>query len=99
MKPLLGHARWQGLAFGVLLAVSAHLPASANALTVTSADSAGPGTTMALQLGSPAIDQVILNAATCSGTDQRGFVRPLGARCDIGAIEMDLDKLFRNGFD
>ena len=34
-------------------------------------------------------------AARISG----GFVRPLGARCDIGAIEMDLDKLFRNGFD
>lgn len=72
---------------------------SLDPLLIALADNGGPTQTMALQLGSPAIDQVIVNAATCSGTDQRGFVRPLGARCDIGAIEMDLDKLFRNGFE
>ena len=34
---------------------------------------------------SPAIDAG--NAATCTATDQRGVVRPVGARCDIGAFE------------
>jgi hypothetical protein len=54
---------------------------------------------MALRSGSPAIDQVIVNAAACSGTDQRGFARPGGARCDIGAYERDGDLLFDDGFD
>jgi len=63
------------------------------------ADNGGPTKTMALRSGSPAIDQVIVNAAACSGTDQRGFARPGGARCDIGAYERDGDLLFDDGFD
>lgn len=63
------------------------------------ADNGGPTKTMALQAGSPAIDQVIVNAAGCTGTDQRGAARPSGARCDIGAYERNADLLFDNGFD
>ena len=66
---------------------------------VALADNGGPTKTMALLSGSPAIDQVIVNAATCSGTDQRGVARPLGVRCDIGAFELDSDPIFANGFE
>ena len=38
-----------------------------------------------LEAGSPAIDAA--DQAYCAGTDQLGRSRPLGARCDIGAIE------------
>lgn len=38
-----------------------------------------------LLAGSPAIDAA--DAGICPATDQRGNVRPLGAGCDIGAIE------------
>lgn len=51
------------------------------------ANNGGPTKTMALRAGSPAIDQVIVNAASCTGTDQRGSARPSGPRCDIGAYE------------
>ncbi|MEO7324030.1 MAG: choice-of-anchor Q domain-containing protein [Dokdonella sp.] len=63
------------------------------------ADNGGPTKTMALQSASPAIDQVIVNAAGCSGSDQRGVARPVGPRCDIGAYERDGDMLFDDGFD
>ena len=47
------------------------------------ASNGGPTQTQALLRGSPAI-----NAATgCPDHDQRGFVRPAGKRCDIGAFE------------
>jgi hypothetical protein len=45
----------------------------------------GPTQTMALLAGSPAIDAG--SNATCAATDQRGFARPAGASCDIGAFE------------
>jgi hypothetical protein len=38
---------------------------------------------------SPAIDAG--NPATCLATDQRGVTRPQGARCDIGAFELEAD--------
>lgn len=63
------------------------------------ADNGGPTQTQALQPASPALDEVRVNAATCSGTDQRGVVRPSGVRCDIGAVEMDLDHIFANAFE
>jgi hypothetical protein len=63
------------------------------------ADNGGPTLTQALQEGSPALDEVRVNDATCSGTDQRGMVRPNGVRCDIGAVEMDRDPIFGNGFE
>ena len=67
------------------------------------ADNGGPTQTIALLDGSNAIDggpsvgcfdrnsQIITE-------DQRGFPRPLGARCDIGAFESG-DAIFRNGFE
>jgi predicted outer membrane repeat protein len=45
----------------------------------------GPTQTVALLAGSPAIDFVI--DFTCPTTDQRGVLRPQGARCDTGAYE------------
>ncbi len=50
----------------------------------------GPTQTMALGVGSAAID--VGNAAACAASpvnnlDQRGVARPQGAHCDIGALE------------
>jgi len=53
------------------------------------ADNGGPTKTVALLTSgppSPAIDAG--DNATCSGTDQRGVVRPQGTHCDIGAFEV-----------
>jgi hypothetical protein len=41
--------------------------------------------TLALLFGSPAINAA--DVAACPSTDQRGFGRPMGASCDIGAFE------------
>lgn len=51
------------------------------------ADNGGPTLTHALLLHSPALDAG--DAATCLATDQRGVARPVGAACDIGAVEQD----------
>lgn len=63
-----------------------------NPLLGSLANSGGPTRTMALLVGSPAIDAG--NPAlpgsggnACLATDQRGAHRPIGARCDIGAYE------------
>ncbi len=45
----------------------------------------GPGSTFALQEGSPAIDSG--DATSCTETDQRGAERPQGSGCDLGAYE------------
>jgi len=49
-------------------------------------DNGGPTPTVALLVGSPAID---MGSPNCPppDTDQRGFIRPEGPRCDIGAFE------------
>ncbi|MEA3019872.1 MAG: hypothetical protein QOI47_1396, partial [Actinomycetota bacterium] len=49
----------------------------------------GPTQTLALQLGSPAIDYIPLSTGLCGATDQRGFLRPDPGEtaCDIGAYE------------
>ncbi len=50
----------------------------------------GPTRTIALLAGSPAInagDDAVCAAAPVSNLDQRGFVRPAGMHCDIGAYE------------
>jgi hypothetical protein len=52
------------------------------------ADNGGPTKTVALLEGSPAIDAGADSG--CPPTDQRGFPRPLGAHCDIGAYEGSL---------
>lgn len=47
---------------------------------------------------SPAIDGA--SAAFCLDADQRGYQRPFGAGCDVGALELGAeDRLFANGFD
>jgi hypothetical protein len=56
------------------------------------ADNGGPTPTHALLPGSPATDAGSpappgAGAATCAAADQRGVVRPQGARCDAGAYE------------
>ena len=49
------------------------------------ADNGGPTPTMALLPDSPAIDAA--DNAFCPPTDQRGFPRPSGRGCDMGAFE------------
>src|SRR5665213_1594452 len=55
-------------------------------------DNGGPTLTHALSAGSPALDAGSPTApgsggSACALADQRGILRPLGARCDIGAFE------------
>ena len=60
---------------------------SADPLLGPLADNGGPTQTMALGVGSPAIDA---NTESCPppAIDQRGIARPQGAACDIGAFEL-----------
>ncbi len=72
----------------------------ANPLLGPLAANGGPTPTMALLAGSPAIDAGNPAATSdadppappalvpCRTTDQRGVARPQGARCDIGAFEL-----------
>lgn len=52
----------------------------------------GPTQTMPPALGSPAVDAVS-SCANSGLVDQRGFLRPEGAQCDIGAVEVLQDEL------
>ena len=56
------------------------------------ADNGGPTPTNLPEAGSPVVDAIPAGTAVlCDGTiatDQRGFARPLGAACDIGAVEV-----------
>ena len=58
---------------------------SADPLLGALGDNGGPTQTFALLTGSPAIDAG--TDAGCPSTDQRGYTRPVGATCDIGAFE------------
>ncbi|MEE9913043.1 MAG: FG-GAP-like repeat-containing protein [Deltaproteobacteria bacterium] len=61
-----------------------------NPLLSALASNGGPTQTMALQVGSPAInagDDAICRAAPVNGVDQRGYTRGAGTHCDIGAYE------------
>jgi CSLREA domain-containing protein/uncharacterized repeat protein (TIGR02543 family) len=49
------------------------------------ANNGGPTQTRALGAASPAIDKY--TATGCPSDDQRGFPRPAGSACDIGAVE------------
>ena len=49
------------------------------------ANNGGPTQSMSLLLGSPAIDAG--NNGTCVTNDQRGYLRPVGGTCDMGASE------------
>jgi CSLREA domain-containing protein len=53
------------------------------------ADNGGPSRTQALLPGSPLIDAVPAGD-NCTGTDQRGIVRPQGPACDVGAYEVEV---------
>jgi hypothetical protein len=67
------------------------------------ANNGGPTLTMALLLGSPAIDAA--DPATAPALDQRGVPRPVGPAADIGAYEYGWPAALRinpsqdNGFD
>lgn len=57
------------------------------------ADNGGATQTIALQVGSAAIDtgdDSVCAAAHVNKLDQRGFARPFGAHCDIGAYEFSV---------
>lgn len=58
---------------------------STTALLDPLADNGGPTQTMALQAGSPGVDQGV--NASCPTTDQRGYPRPVNGTCDAGAFE------------
>ena len=63
---------------------------NANPLLSALASNGGPTQTMALSGSSPAKDagdNAICAAAPVNGVDQRGYTRPAGATCDIGAFE------------
>ena len=49
-------------------------------------DYGGPTMTFYLLSGSPAIDAG--DDATCTAKDQRGYPRPIGTHCDLGAVEV-----------
>jgi len=52
------------------------------------ANNGGPTMTMALIVGSPAVDAGTTGCPPSPATDQRGIARPQGAGCDIGAFEL-----------
>lgn len=62
----------------------------------------GSTQTQALLAGSPALDLAIdctgPDGGTPLATDQRGYRRPFGSACDLGAFEFD-DTIFADGFD
>jgi len=54
------------------------------------ADNGGPTQTIGLDTGSAAIntgDPAVCSAAPVNNLDQRGYARPAGAQCDVGAFE------------
>ncbi|MGC1376639.1 MAG: choice-of-anchor Q domain-containing protein [Anaerolineales bacterium] len=51
------------------------------------AENGGNTLTLALGPDSPAINSA--DSTTCIGADQRGIARPQGAKCDIGAFELE----------
>ena len=54
-------------------------------------DRGGPTDTVGLSESSPAIDAGL--SAACPASDQRGFPRPMGPACDIGAFEFPYSDL------
>jgi hypothetical protein len=61
---------------------------STNPLLGVLRDNGGSTQTMVLLEGSPAINGVDWNQPNdCPDTDQRGYPRPYGTFCDIGAFE------------
>jgi len=56
-------------------------------------DNGGFAPSMRPQVGSPAIEAG--NATNCPAFDQRGILRPQGAQCDIGAVELLVSETHR----
>jgi hypothetical protein len=83
---LFGYAGASGVT-GFTLGASDIVPSVllSNILDPILAFNGGPTQTHALVPGSPAVDAVV---GSCPATDQRGFVRPSGVACDIGAVEL-----------
>lgn len=77
---------------------SGNLISSVNAALGPLQDNGGPTSTMLPGPGSAAIDAIPPQECT-TPHDQRGVVRPQGAACDIGAVEIVADALFADGFD
>ena len=64
----------------------------------TLADHGGATPTYVPGASSPAVDGA--DPAFCLDTEQRGYQRPFGAGCDVGAVERGAeDRVFANGFD
>ena len=64
----------------------------------TLGDHGGATRTYVPGAASVAIDQA--NALECLDTDQRGYQRPFGNGCDVGAVERGAeDRVFADGFD
>ncbi len=73
-----------------LVTDNGHNDIGTDALLGSLADNGGPTQTIALLSGSTAInagDDTVCNASPVNGLDQRGYVRPSGSHCDIGAFE------------
>ncbi len=61
-------------------------------------DNGGPTPTRVPAVGSVAID--LGSTPQCLPKDQRGYARPGGVRCDVGAVEADAnDRVFASGFE
>jgi predicted outer membrane repeat protein len=60
-------------------------------------DNGGPTQTMLPTSGGSAIDGGY--NPTCAPKDQRGVPRPQGANCDVGAVEVVLDRIFADNLD
>ena len=83
---LFGHSSVPGVSgFTVTLPDFTPSVALASILAPTLTFNGGPTQTHDLVSGSPAIDAA--TTGLCPDTDQRGFARPVGAGCDIGAVE------------
>ncbi len=66
----------------------------ADAMMEPLADNGGHGDTHALAAGSPAVDAIPIGVNGCGGSlneDQRGFARPSGSACDVGAFELQIE--------
>lgn len=56
------------------------------------------GYTMTILPGASSVARDSASAAFCLDVDQRGYARPLGAGCDVGAVEAG-DVIFADGFE
>ncbi|MGN6518351.1 MAG: choice-of-anchor Q domain-containing protein [Dokdonella sp.] len=86
------------IAAGVTWTGSGNLVSSASDALGPLQDNGGPTPTMVPGPGSAAIDMIAAQDCT-QPRDQRGFARPQGAGCDIGAVEVVVDLIFDDGFD